>query len=247
MKVIIANDHGAVALKTRLMNYMQSKGITVVNLGTDDEVSVDYPDIARKACTEYLKGGYDFGILLCGTGIGMSIAANKVNGIRAALPQNAYAARMAKEHNNANFLVFGGRIDYPEAPETILDAYLNAFYDPKSRHGRRVAKISPPIPASGLKHLVSWKLKTEMTRQEKESAAAEIKKRLEALNGRIPGLLSLTVRTPLLSSSDGDLLLDSTFSDEAALQGYQTHPKHLEAASFVRSVTESRSCSDFLF
>lgn len=245
MKVIIANDHGAVTLKTRLMNYMQSKGITVVNLGTDDEVSVDYPDIARSACTEYLKGGYDFGVLLCGTGIGISIAANKIDGIRAALPQNSYAAQMAREHNNANFLVFGGRIDYPEAPETILDAYLNAFYDPKSRHGRRVAKLSAETPRSGLKHIVIWKLKTTMTSSEKEIAAAEIKTRLEALNGQIPGLISLTVKSKLLSGSTGDVYLESLFTDASALNAYQINPKHLDAAGYVRSVTESRSCADF--
>lgn len=247
MKVIIANDHGAVALKTKLINYMKNKGITAVNLGTDDETSVDYPDMARKACCEYLKGGYDFGILLCGTGIGISIAANKIDGIRAALPQNAYAARMAREHNNANFLVFGGRIDYPDSPESMLQAYIDAVFDPESRHSRRVAKLSSQTANGGLKHLVMWKLKTELTAGEKKAAAAEIKSRLESLNGQIPGLISLTVHSLLPGTSNGDLLLDSTFTGEAELDAYQKNPKHLDAAGYVRSVTESRTCADYRF
>lgn len=247
MKVIIANDHGAVALKKKLITYMESRGITVVNLGTDNENSVDYPDMARKACSEYLKGGYDFGILLCGTGIGISIAANKIEGIRAALPQNSYAAKMAKEHNNANFLVFGGRIEYSEPPESILDAYLKASYDPESRHGRRVSKLKTIPAAETLRHLVIWKLKTELSAEEKKSAAAEIKKRLEALNGRIPGLISLTVQTLLTDTSSGDLLLDSCFTGKAELDAYQQNPEHLDAAAYVRSVTESRSCADYRF
>ena len=247
MKVIIANDHGAVVLKKKLITYMESRGITVVNLGTDNENSVDYPDMARKACSEYLKGDYDFGILLCGTGIGISIAANKIEGIRAALPQNSYAAKMAKEHNNANFLVFGGRIEYAEPPETILEAFLKADFDPESRHGRRVSKLKTVPAADTLRHLVMWKLKTELSAEEKNSAAAEIKKRLEALNGRIPGLISLTVHSLLTETSGGDLLLDSCFTGKAALDNYQKNPEHLEAAAYVRSVTESRNCADYCF
>ena len=141
MKVVMANDHGAVGLKKRLCAYLTSKGISVVNLGTDDESAVDYPDMAEKACAEYLTGGYDFGILLCGTGIGMSIAANKIDGIRAALPQNAFAARMAKEHNNADFLVFGGRIDYVDSPEMMIDAFIGAEFA-GGRHLRRIEKTT---------------------------------------------------------------------------------------------------------
>lgn len=247
MRVIIANDHGAVALKIRLMRHMEQKGFSVVNLGTDDENSVDYPDMARQACAEFLKGGYDFGVLLCGTGIGISIAANKIDGIRAALPQNKFAARMAKEHNNANFLVFGGRIDYNEPPEELLDAFVNATFDTQGRHCRRVAKLSPQTANGDFKHLVLWQLNTQLSPEEKQTAAAEVKKRLEALNGQIPGLKTLSVHILLGTASDDDLLLESVFDNEAALAAYQVHPKHLEAAAYVRSVTQARRCADFSF
>jgi ribose 5-phosphate isomerase B len=98
--VVLANDHGAVELATFLMITEENR-YEVNYLGVKTNDSVDYPDMAKAACEEYKKGGYDFGILLCGTGIGISISANKVEGIRCALPQNSYAAAMAKKHNNA--------------------------------------------------------------------------------------------------------------------------------------------------
>ena len=165
MKVVMANDHGAVGLKKRLCAYLTSKGISVVNLGTDEETAVDYPDMAEKACAEYLTGGYDFGILLCGTGIGMSIAANKIDGIRAALPQNAFAARMAKEHNNADFLVFGGRIDYVDSPEMMIDAFIGAEFA-GGRHLRRIEKTTNA--ETGFKHIVMWSFKSSLTEDEKK-------------------------------------------------------------------------------
>ena len=117
-RIIIANDHGAVAIKQQIVKHLESRGYTVDNIGVDTEDSVDYPDMAEKACNQFLKdGNYEFGIVCCGTGIGISISANKVKGIRCALPQNVFAAQMAKEHNNANFIAFGGRIEYPETVE----------------------------------------------------------------------------------------------------------------------------------
>lgn len=107
--VVLANDHGAVELAKRLVGYLEKMGYTVNHLGVTSNDSVDYPDIAKEACLEYKKGEYEFGIVLCGTGIGISISANKVEGIRCALPpQNSYAAAMARRHNNANFIAFGG-------------------------------------------------------------------------------------------------------------------------------------------
>ena len=139
-KILIANDQGAVELKKRIAGYLEKKGHSVVNLGIDIEESVDYPDMAEKAVVEFRKGGYDFGILCCGTGIGISISANKMDGIRCALPQDSFAARMAVEHNNSNFIAFGGRIEYKEPVETMLDAFLdNGFQG--GRHQRRVDKI----------------------------------------------------------------------------------------------------------
>ncbi|MBG0766459.1 MAG: ribose 5-phosphate isomerase [Sphaerochaeta sp.] len=138
--VVLANDHGAVELAKRLLGYLEKMGYTVNYLGVTSNDSVDYPDIAKEACLEYKKGGYEFGIVLCGTGIGVSISANKVDGIRCALPQNCYAAAMARRHNDANFIAFGGRIDYPEDPVDMLDAFMDATFEGE-RHQRRVDKI----------------------------------------------------------------------------------------------------------
>jgi len=140
MKIVIANDHGAVALKFRLVKWLESQGHQVVNLGIDTEDRVDYPDQGELAVQEYIKGGYDFGIVCCGTGIGISIAANRHKGIRCALIHDSYTARMAKEHNNANFVAFGGRVDYVEPVEQILSVYMNAKFE-GGRHAVRVAKL----------------------------------------------------------------------------------------------------------
>jgi len=101
---------------------------------------VDYPDKAVEACAEYRKGGYDFGILLCGTGIGISMAANKLAGIRCALIHDEYTARMAREHNDANFVAFGGRVAYAVPPTSVLETFMNAKFE-GGRHSARVAKI----------------------------------------------------------------------------------------------------------
>lgn len=136
----MANDHGAVALKKDLLSWLKSQGHEVVNLGVDVEDRVDYPDMAVAACAEYKKGGYDFGILLCGTGIGISISANKIPGIRCALVQDIFTASMAKEHNNANFIAMGGRVEYATPPTEILAAFMNAKFQ-GGRHADRVAKM----------------------------------------------------------------------------------------------------------
>jgi ribose 5-phosphate isomerase B len=140
MKIVIANDHGAVVLKQHIVAWLRAQGHEVVNLGVDVEDRVDYPDQAEHAVQEYLKGGYDFGIVCCGTGIGVSIAANKHKGIRCALIHDSYTARMAKEHNNANFVAFGGRVEYAEPVEQMLSIYMNAQFE-GGRHAQRVAKL----------------------------------------------------------------------------------------------------------
>lgn len=139
-KVVIANDHGAVELKNRIISHLEKRGIEVVNLGVNTDESVDYPDMAEKACGEFKKGGYEFGIVCCGTGIGITMSANKIRGIRCALPQDSFAAAMAKQHNNANFLAFGGRIEYREPVEKMLDSFLDNVFE-GDRHSRRVNKI----------------------------------------------------------------------------------------------------------
>ena len=138
--IVIGCDHGGFELKQELIKYLESIGKEVSDCGTYDTASVDYPDIAEKTCKEYLKGGYEFGILICGTGIGISMAANKIDGIRCALVSNEYSAEMTKRHNNANMLAFGGRVTGVELAISILKAYMNAEFE-GGRHENRVNKV----------------------------------------------------------------------------------------------------------
>ena len=136
----MANDQGAVELAKKMKEHLEKRGYEVNYLGIDHEESIDYPDQAEKCCREYLKGGYEFGIVLCGTGIGISMAANKIKGIRCALVQDKYSSEKAKQHNNANILSFGGRVEYKEDPMEILDAFIDAKFE-GGRHQRRIDKI----------------------------------------------------------------------------------------------------------
>lgn len=138
--IIIGCDHGGLELKNEIVKHLESKNIAVKDMGVFTSDSVDYPDIARDVCTSIVKGEYEKGILLCGTGIGISIAANKVKGIRAALCGDCFSAKMAKEHNNANVVVLGGRILGPNLAAEIVDAWLNAEFQ-GGRHQKRVDKI----------------------------------------------------------------------------------------------------------
>lgn len=138
--IVIGCDHGGLELKQVLADYLKSVGKEVKDCGTYSAASVDYPDIAEKTCREYLNGDYEFGILICGTGIGISIAANKIDGIRCALAGTEYAAEMAKRHNNANMLAFGGRVTGGELAISILKAYMNAEFE-GGRHQTRIDKI----------------------------------------------------------------------------------------------------------
>ena len=141
MKVVVGSDHGGFELKEVLKKHLEGKGFDVVDVGAYDTNSVDYPDIAVKACEKVTSGECNFGVLVCGTGIGISIAANKVSGIRCALVGNEYSAEMTKRHNNANMLAFGGRVTGPDLAKNILDAYINAEFE-GGRHQKRVDKIS---------------------------------------------------------------------------------------------------------
>lgn len=140
MNIVIANDHGAVDLKKKLVQWLTKQGHQVKNLGVDTEDRVDYPDMATLAIEEFNKGGYDFGILLCGTGLGISMAANRHKGIRCALIHDSFTALMAKEHNDANFIAMGGRVQYREKPEDMLEVYMNATFQ-GGRHAERIAKL----------------------------------------------------------------------------------------------------------
>jgi ribose 5-phosphate isomerase B len=139
-KIIIASDHGAVNLKNQIISFLKDRKCEIRDMGVNSNDSVDYPDIALKACQEFNKGGYDFGILLCGTGIGMSLAANKINGIRCALVHDLFTAEMAKAHNDANFIAFGGRIKYNLPITEMIDKFMNTEFS-GDRHKRRVTKI----------------------------------------------------------------------------------------------------------
>ncbi|MBE7022761.1 MAG: ribose 5-phosphate isomerase B [Ruminococcaceae bacterium] len=138
--IIIGSDHGAFELKNVLKEYLTSMGKEVCDCGTYDSSSVDYPDIAQKVCEKVKEEGSEFGILLCGTGIGISIAANKIDGIRCALLNTEYAAAKAKQHNNANVIAMGGRVVGPDLAKSILDAFMNAEFE-GGRHQNRLDKI----------------------------------------------------------------------------------------------------------
>jgi ribose 5-phosphate isomerase B len=139
-KIIIASDHGAISLKKEIISFLKSNNCNVKDMGVNTEDSVDYPDIALAACNEFKKGDYDFGILLCGTGIGMSIAANKLRFIRCAQVYDLFTAEMAKAHNNANFIAFGGRVKYTVSVTAMVDKFMKTSFSGE-RHERRIAKL----------------------------------------------------------------------------------------------------------
>jgi len=139
-KIVIASDHGAVTLKSETVSFLKTKNCDVKDMGVNSEDPVDYPDIAVLACNEFKKGGYDFGILLCGTGIGVSITANKVKGIRCALIHDLLTAEMAKAHNDANFIAFGGRVKYSVPVTQMIEKFMETKFA-GDRHIRRVTKI----------------------------------------------------------------------------------------------------------
>ena len=140
MKIVIANDHAATNMKWEIMKYMQELGHEVTNFGTDGTASVNYPEYGEKVGMAVAAGEFDCGILICGTGVGISLAANKVNGIRAAVCSEPITARLVKEHNNANVLAFGERIVGVETAKAIVKAYLEAEFQ-GGRHQTRVDMI----------------------------------------------------------------------------------------------------------
>ncbi len=141
MKITIGSDHGAVELKDEVKKVLaEFDDVEVKDVGTFDTTSVDYPDIAEKVCADVVSGESERGIVLCGTGIGISIAANKIHGIRCALCNDVYSARMSREHNDANVLAMGGRvIGFGPAGEIVRVWITTDFVG--ERHERRVNKI----------------------------------------------------------------------------------------------------------
>jgi len=138
--IVIGSDHGGLELKNVIIRHLMKRDIKLYDAGTDTNDSVDYPLFAEKVALLVATGEADLGILICGTGIGMSIAANKVPGVRAALVTDIFMAQMAKEHNNANILVLGGRVIDPETGCKLVDTWLDARFE-EGRHSKRIEMI----------------------------------------------------------------------------------------------------------
>ncbi len=140
MKIALAADHGGYPLKEELKKHLEKRGMEYEDMGTYSTDSVDYPDYALKAAEAVAAGKFDFGVVICGTGIGISIAANKVPGIRCALCHDTFSARMTRMHNDANMLAFGARVIGPGLMCDIVDAFFGASFE-SGRHALRVEKI----------------------------------------------------------------------------------------------------------
>ena len=140
MKIAIGCDHAAFEEKNKLVDNLKSKGILVEDFGCHTEDSVDYPDYAHAVCKEIQNNNFDFGILICGSGIGISIAANKNKDIRAALCTSEFHAEMSRKHNNANIISFGARVTSIEEMVRMTAIFLNTDFE-GGRHQKRIEKI----------------------------------------------------------------------------------------------------------
>ena len=140
MKIAIASDHGGFDLKQKLIEHYQKQNIFLEDLGTDSNESVDYPDFGAKMARHILSAKADLGILICGTGIGISIAANRFKGIRAALLYDDFTAEMAKKHNNANIIAFGGRTMSFNDVVRRIDIFVQTEFE-GGRHLKRIEKL----------------------------------------------------------------------------------------------------------
>ena len=141
MKIAIGNDHAAVDMKNIIKSYLEKKGYEVINFGTDTTESVDYPLYGEMVANAVVSGKAELGIAICGTGVGISIACNKVNGVRAVCCSEPYSAKLSRIHNNSNVLCFGARVIGPELAKMIVDEWLAAEFI-GGRHQKRVDIIS---------------------------------------------------------------------------------------------------------
>ena len=141
IKVAVGCDHGGFILKESVVSTLERLGAEVVDLGCYDESSVDYPVYGEKVARSVASGECALGVIMCGTGIGISIAANKVRGVRAAVATNTYMAKLTKNHNNANIIALGGRVISPDEAAAIVEAWYTAEYE-GGRHQRRLDMIS---------------------------------------------------------------------------------------------------------
>ena len=140
MKIAIGNDHVAVEMKNHIQKYLEAQGHEVVNFGTDSTERTDYPIYGLAVARAVASGECDRGILICGTGVGISLAANKVKGIRAVVCSEPYSAKLSREHNDTNIVAFGARVIGIATAECIVDAFLSGVYE-GGRHARRVEMI----------------------------------------------------------------------------------------------------------
>ncbi len=140
--IAIGSDHGGYALKVHVIKYLQEKGLEYKDYGCFDTSSVDYPDFALPVAEAVASGEAEKGIIICGTGIGVSIVANKVKGVRAALCSDCFSAQATREHNDSNVLTFGERVLGPGLALKIVDIWLNTPFSQDPRHIRRIDKIS---------------------------------------------------------------------------------------------------------
>lgn len=140
MKIAIGNDHVAVEMKNHIQKYVEAQGHEVVNFGTDSAERTDYPLYGLAVARAVASGECDRGILICGTGVGISLAANKVKGIRAVVCSEPYSAKLSRQHNDTNIVAFGARVIGLATAETIVDAFLSGEYE-GGRHARRVEMI----------------------------------------------------------------------------------------------------------
>jgi ribose 5-phosphate isomerase B len=147
MRIAIGADHAGFALKEQLRADLVSEGHEVMDFGTDSADSVDYPDFAQKVGREVSAGRVDRGVLVCGTGVGMEIAANKIAGVRAAAAQSEEETRLSRAHNDANIVTFGARLIAHEQARKLLEIFLNTSFE-GGRHARRIAKIAALEPHS---------------------------------------------------------------------------------------------------
>jgi len=140
--IAVASDHGGFELKTLLVADLNAAGVPVLDLGTMSSESVDYPDYANALARALAEGKAQRGVLLCGTGIGVSMVANRHKGIRAAVCRDVTDARLARQHNDANVLCLGGRTTGPEVARDVLRTFLSTEFEGGGRHTRRIAKFS---------------------------------------------------------------------------------------------------------
>lgn len=140
MKIALGSDHGGYELKEIIKDHLEKKNYDVLDLGCNSNDSVDYPSYGKSVGIAVVEGKADYGIIICGTGIGISIAANKIKGVRAALCMNTTMAHLTREHNNANVLAFGARIVGDVLALEIVDTFLNSEFQ-GGRHARRVSLI----------------------------------------------------------------------------------------------------------